>query len=211
MELKEAIEEAKASKDRKFTQSIDLVVSLKEFDVKRAERIEEFIRLPNGKSKKNKICAIVGPELKEQAEKNVDKVIISDDLPKWTKKRDIQKLAREFDFFVAQVTIMPDVAKVFGKYFGPLGKMPNPKAGAVVPVTANIAPLVEKLRDTVKITISKSPISQCSIGNEKMDTKDLLENASKVLKVLEDKLPSGKQNIGKVFIKTTMGASIRVK
>ena len=59
-----------------------------------------------------------------------------------------------------------------------------------------------QMRCEVNVSVSK---------DEKMGTKDLLENASQVLKTLENKLPSGKQNIGKVFIKTTMGESIRVK
>ncbi len=210
MDLQKAIEEAKKEKKRNFSQSVDLIVGLKDFDIKRAEKIEEFVRLPHEKGKKNKICAIVGPELKKQAEEYTDKVILSSDLSKWTDTREIKKLARNFDFFVAQATAMPQIAQIFGKYFGPLGKMPNPKAGCVVPPSVNLKPLTEKLRDTVKIIISKSPVVQCSIGNEKMSGKDLTENAGSVLRLLENKLPRGKQNIGKVFVKTTMGKVVVV-
>lgn len=210
--LQKAIEESKKnSKDRKFTQSIDLIISLKEFDIKREEKIEDFVRLPHKRSKVNKICAIVGPELKEQAEKNADKVILAENFPKWNKPRVTKKLADEYEFFIAQATIMPQIAQVFGKYFGPRGKMPNPKAGSVVAPNANLSPLVEKLKDTVKILISKTPVVQCSLGDEKMDTDKLSENAVAVIMALENKLPRGKHNIKKVFIKTTMGTAVRVE
>jgi len=187
-----------------------LVISLKEFDTKRTAKIEDFIQLPHSRGKVNKICAIVGPELKDQAEKNADKAILKEHFGKWTDKRKARKLAREFDFFIAQATIMPQIAQTFGKYFGPLGKMPNPQAGSVVQPTANLAPLVEKLKNTVHIVISKTPVVQCSIGNEKMDNKELVENATKVIDSLENKLPRGKQQIGNIYIKTTMGAPVQV-
>lgn len=210
MDITKAIEEAKkGSNDRKFTQTVDLVVSLKDFDTKRTAKIEDFVMLPHGKGKENKICALVGPELKDQAEKNADKAILTEHFGDWTNKRKAKKLTRQYDFFVAQATVMPQIAQTFGKYFGPLGKMPNPKSGSVVPPTANLTPLVEKLKKTVKITISKTPVVQCAIGNEKMDSKSLAENANKVLGALESKLPRGKQQIGKVFIKTTMGKPVR--
>lgn len=209
--LTQALEETKKnSKERKFSQSIDLIINLKEFDVKRQEKIEEFVRLPHGVSKTNKICAMIGAELKGQAG-NFDKVIYGDDFVKWTNKRETKKLARRFDFFVAQATMMPQIAQTFGRYFGPLGKMPNPKSGSVVPPSANLTPLVEKLKNTVRILISKTPVVQCSIGNEKMSAKELTENASAVLRALENKLPRGKANIGKIIVKTTMGKPVKVE
>ena len=57
----------------------------------------------------------------------------------------IKKLAGEYDFFVAQANIMPQVATVFGKVLGPRGKMPNPKAGCVVPPKSQLGPLKERL------------------------------------------------------------------
>jgi len=205
-----AIKEAKQAEKKKFTQSVDLVMSLKDFDLKK-DKLEEFIKLPNGRGKKAKICALVGAELKDQAEKLCDKIILDTDFSKWADKRKCKKLTREFDFFLAQANIMPQIAKIFGKYFGPLGKMPNPKAGQIVPPKANIASVITTLRDTIRIAITKSPVINCSIGNETFEDEKLAENVVFAIEQITNHLPMNKQNIGRTFVKLTMGKSVEVK
>lgn len=209
--LIKAVEEAKKnSKKRKFLQSIDLAVNLKDYDIKREGKIEEFVELPFGLGKELKICAFVGPELKEQAEKLCHKVIISDDFTKWTDTRKCKKLGRECDFFIAQANIMPAVAKTFGRFLGVLGKMPNPKVGQIVPPKANLEPLIKRLSKTVRLVASKSPVIHCIIGKEDMPNEQLVENILAILEKLKARLPKGEGNIASMVIKTTMGKPIKV-
>jgi len=207
-----AVQKAKAAKKKgKFTHSIDLIINLKELDITKEEgKIDELIELPHGRAKPAKICAFVGPELKESASKLCDVVIIADDFPKWTEARKCKKLARECDFFIAQANIMPAVAKTFGRFLGVLGKMPNPKAGQIVPPKANIEPLIKKLKNSIKITTKKAPVIHCGIGNEKMSDEEIANNINAVLERLKTRLPKGEHNIASIIIKTTMGAPIRI-
>jgi len=208
----EAVKKAKAAKKKgKFTQTIDLIINLKEIDVKKEnERVEELVALPNGRSKPAKICAFVGAELKEAAEKFCDKVILSDDFAKWGDKRKNKKLARECDYFIAQANVMPLVAKTFGRFLGVLGKMPNPKFGQIVPPKANLEPLVKRLKNSVRIVAKKSPVIHCGVGNEKMTDEELAENILAVLEAVKHKLPKGEHNIASVLVKTTMGAPVKI-
>ncbi|MBD3262837.1 50S ribosomal protein L1 [Candidatus Woesearchaeota archaeon] len=207
----EAVKQAKAAKKKgNFIQTIDLIANLKEIDVSKEDKIEEFVKLPKGRAKPAKVCAFIGPELKDQASEVCDEVILSDNFSKWSNKRKCKKLARNCDFFIAQANIMPQVAKTFGKYLGVLGKMPNPKAGQIVPPKTNLKPLVEKLKNSVRVTVKKAPVVFCGVGNEKMSDDDIAENAIKVLNRLKSKLPRKKHNIGSVLIKTTMGKPIKI-
>ena len=69
MELREAIKKAKEqATKRNFTQSFDLIVNLA-FSAKENVKMEELVTLPSKLSKPAKVYAIVGGELKSEAEK----------------------------------------------------------------------------------------------------------------------------------------------
>lgn len=206
----EAIKKSRSGEKRNFSQTVELVINLKELDIKKEEgKIEEFIELPAGRGKPAKVCALVGPELKNAAEKTCDSFVVSDDFDSLDKRK-IRKLARSNDFFIAQANIMPAIAKTFGRYFSPIGKMPSPKAGHVVPPKANIEPLVKMLKKTVKVAIKKAPVFQTIIGTDNMSDEELLQNAVAILDRLKGKLPKGEHNIKNVMIKMTMGSPIKV-
>jgi len=208
----EAVKKAKAAKKKgKFTQTIDIAVNLKELDIEKEEgKVNEILQLPHARAKPAKVCAFVGHELQDSAEKFCDVVILSDTFSKWTEKRKSKKLARQCDYFIAQANVMPAVAKTFGRYLGVLGKMPNPKAGQIVSPKANIEQLVKKLKNSIKLVIKKAPVIFCGVGNETMTDEQLADNISAVLERLHTKLPRGKHNIANVIVKTTMGAPVKI-
>ena len=210
-QILDAIKKTKEAEKRKFAQTIDLAINLKEIDVNKEEgKLEEYMPLPHGRAKPAKIGAFVGPELKEQATKFCDFFILSDDFGKWNDARKIRKLAREYDFFIAQANIMPDIAKAFGRYFGPVGKMPNPKAGLVVPPKANLELLTKNLKKTVKVMIKKAPVILCAVGSETMTDEQIADNILAVLERVKSKLPKAQHNISNIIIKTTMGKPQKV-
>ncbi|MEM2131177.1 MAG: 50S ribosomal protein L1 [Candidatus Woesearchaeota archaeon] len=207
--IKEAISKLKESPKRNFKQTIDLVINLKGLDLKKPEhQIELFLQMPKFKGKKSKICALVGPEMAESA-KSVDHYILLPDFDKLDKKT-IKKLAREYDFFVGQATIMPKIAAVFGRVLGPKGKMPNPKAGCVVPPNANLKAVYDKLQGTVKLSCKKAPLMQTIVGNEDSNEADLIENIKYIYNNVIHALPQAEHNIKSVFIKYTMGNPIKI-
>ena len=199
------------SNKRNFKQSFDLIINLKGLDVKKQEhQIDTFITLPNSRGKKVKVCALVGAELAEQAKTVCDEAIMSDNFEKYKDKKETKKLATSFDFFVAQANMMPKIATVFGRVFGPRGKMPNPKSGCIVPPNANLKPLYEKLQKTVRATTKSAPLIQCGIGSEDMKQEDIAENALTVYDNVLHALPNEKHNIKDIYIKLTMGKPVKV-
>ena len=199
------------SEKRNFRQSFDLIINIKGLDLKKPEhQIDTFINLPYPRGKRVKVCALIGPELEEQAKTVCDFVILSDNFEKYKSKGDIKKIANSFDYFIAQANIMPKVATVFGRVFGPRGKMPNPKSGCIVQPNANLKPLYEKLQQTIRATAKTAPLIQCAIGTEEMNTNDIAENALAVYKSLLQLLPKEKHNIKDMYIKLTMGNPVKV-
>ena len=117
------------SKKRNFSQSIDLIVNLKQLNIKNPEeKVDLFLQLPKPKSKKPKICALVDKELATKA-KIFDTVILKEDFPKYAKDKKLTKsLASSHDYFIAQANLMGDIATAFGKILGQKGKMPTSRS-----------------------------------------------------------------------------------
>ncbi|MBI4452749.1 50S ribosomal protein L1 [Candidatus Woesearchaeota archaeon] len=211
-ELQSALQKAKdISEKRKFKQSFDLIINLTGLDMKKPEHnVDAFVTLPHARGRKTKVCALVGAELLEQARQVCDFAILSDTFEKYKDKKEIKKLANSYDYFVAQANIMPKVATVFGRIFGPRGKMPNPKSGCVVPPNANLKPLYEKLQRTVRVMTKNSPLAQCGVGTEETSLNDIAENALAVYNAIVHLLPNEKHNIKDVYVKLTMGKPVKV-
>lgn len=209
----EALKKIKeSSKKRNFKQSVDLIFNFKGLNMKKPEhQLDLFVQLHKNKDKKSNVCALVGPELLEQAKKVCEKAINVDEFDVYAKdKKKCKKLAREFDFFIGQANTMPKIAAAFGRFLGPLGKMPSPKAGCIVPPNANLEPLYNKLQKTIKVSVKKDPIFQCSVGYEDKNEDELIDNIETVYNYIESHLPSEKRNIASVYMKITMGPAFKI-
>lgn len=206
----EAVKEAKEkSKKRNFTQTVELILSLKDIDMKSSEgKIQEIIELPYLSGKQNKICVIASGELALKAKgAKADLVIERTELEALAgKKRDLRRIANEYDFFIAEAPLMPLVGKILGPVLGPRGKMPIP-----VPPTVDIASLIAKHRKTVMVRMRNQPIIQCRVGIENMKEEEITENIQTVLRTIEGKLKKGIKNIKFAYIKTSMGTPVKMK
>jgi len=196
---------------RNFSQSVDLLINLKDLNLKvPEENLNIFMQLPHNKTKLGKIAAFVGKELLPQAKENCDFVIPFDKFEDFP-KRELKKIAKQVSFFIAQATVMPKVATSFGKLLGPSGKMPNPKAGCVVPHTIpTLKPVVDKLRKTIRIQTKNELAVKCSVGVDSMDDDKLAENILAVYNAIIQVTPKAENNIQTSYLKLTMSGVAEV-
>jgi len=210
----DTLEKAKKdSKKRNFKQSVDLLINLKGLDLKKPEHQKEFfITLHEGRGQKSKVCALVPDELEAKAKDVYDAVIKESDFERTSKDKALmRKLAKDHEYFVAIATIMPKIAMHFGKVLGPKGKMPNPKLGCVLPPTADMKPLYEKLQKTLRITIRASSHVLCKLGKEDDDVEKIYDNLMIIYNGVVSHLPNDKQNVKNVCLKLTMGHPIKIE
>ncbi len=211
--LREAIEQLKKEEKKKFKQSVDLIINFKGIDLKKPEHnLNYYQPLAKPRSNKIKICALVGPESYEDAKANCDMAILQEEFAKYQENPKLaKKLAGSYDYFIAQANIMAKLATVFGKAFGPRGKMPDPKAGAVFPPKASLKPIVERLQKTVRIRTKNEPCVKALVGTEDDSTDDMVSNIKVIYDSIIPHLPAEKQNIKSVLVKLTMGKPIKVE
>ena len=207
----QAVQLLKSSAEKKaFTQSIDIIINLKNIDLKKEDqKVNTFLTLPYPLGKQITTTALVGNELSTKAKAVCNHVILVDQF-KTLDKKAIKKLAESTDFFIAQATIMPQIAATFGKILGPRGLMPNPKAGCVLPPTGEVKPIVDRLQKTVKLETKNEPVVKTAVGVELSKEEELVENAFFIYNTILHALPQEKNNIKSVLLKLTMGKPIVV-
>ncbi len=195
-ELIKALQELRKSDERKFNQTVDLIINLQKFDAKK-QNISLFLSIPF-RIKNKKIAGFF-----ETKSKDIE-TITPAEFKKYSDKKDLKKLEKQFDFFMAQSSLMPKVATSFGRALGPTGKMPSPQLGILMdPDEKSINALKEKINSSVKIKIKESSI-KLAIGKQSMKDDEVAENILAVYASLLKILPRGKENIKNIEVKFTM-------
>jgi large subunit ribosomal protein L1 len=216
MEKQHAIDVLKQAKEagqgRKFTQSVDMIINLKDLDFKKPEnQVDFYITLHHTNGRKVRVCALCGPELRDEAKAHCDTMINVEDFAEYQKdKKKLKKLADDHEYFIAQANIMAQVATAFGRVLGPRGKMPNPKAGCVVPPKAALKPIVERLQKTVRVTAKKDPVIHLLVGKEDMQDEVLGDNISFIFTQVRTHLPQEANNIKNAVLKLSMGKPVKL-
>ena len=204
-----AIDEAKnKAKKRRFTQSVDLILKFRDLDLKKPEnRINIAIPLPNPIPNKScKVCVIAsGAMILKARDAGADAVLTKEDIEKLSgNKKEVRKLAKTYDFFVATPDLMVLIGRVMGPILGPRGKMPE-----VVPPTADVKPVIEKLRRSVRVRVRDQPQAMTRVGSEVMESKLIAENVVAIIDELLKKLKP--EQIEKAKVKLTMGPPVEIE
>lgn len=195
---------------RNFDQSIDLIINLKDLDFKKPDhQVDIFVTLHHTRGKPIRVGALVGPELADQAEQECNVTVKAADFKSYDPKK-VKALAKQNDMFIAQANVMKDVAGAFGRVLGPRNKMPNPKAGAVVPPGANLKALVERLQKVVRVSAKKSPVIHVMVGKEKQNDAEVVDNILTIYNQVVHALPQEKNNVKEIFLKMTMSKPVKL-
>lgn len=208
-QLVEIIKKGKESKERKFPESVEAIVTFREVDPKKNDlNINETVYLPHPGSHKATICFVGSGDLLLRAKNaGVDGVLEPSQLENYAgNKHDARKLAQQYDFFLAETSLMPRIGKILGQFLGPRGKIPMP-----VPPNAPIEALINRTRTAVRVRSRASLGVGAKVGDRKLSDNDIADNVQAVVQAVERKLPNGEQNIRSIIIKTSMGKPAKAK
>mgnify|MGYP004000726629 FL=1 len=195
MEIKEALAKLREEKKRKFDQTVDVIVNLRNFDV-RKEALNTFVEIPNARERK--IAAFVTKRLP-----GVD-TITEEDFTKYSELKDVKKLAKKYDAFIAVAPMMGKIATKFGRVFGPMNRMPSPQAGIIPQESPEaVEKMIARMGNVIRVK-NKEMAIKLPVAKESMDDDKIEQNITAVIRGLEAKLPRGKDNIKEVLVKFTM-------
>ncbi len=186
------------SEKRNFNQTFDLIINLKNMDAKK-QMIKTEVILPHDKGKEIKVGII-----SDDAEG--DNVITSKEMEAIAKKpSEAKKLVKEFNYFIASAPLMVNVGKSLGRYLAPAGKMPKP-----IPPKADPAPFIAAVSKSIILKNNKQLKLQCSVGTQKSEDTQVIENVRAVVNTVEKTLPKGVQNIKNILLKLTMSRPVNI-
>ncbi len=201
MKTQEAIKQLRSQEKRKFIQSLDVVINLQKIDP-RKESINTFVALPNPPAKK--ICAFLTKK------SPLADTIVKEEFELYKDNKQIKRLAKRYDVFIAAAPLMGAVATKFGRVLGPVGKMPTPQGGVIMQENdANIKAMIEKMSKSTRLRIKEKSI-KLSVGKEDMSDKQLEENIEAVMRDVLNVLPNKRDNIKDIQLKWTMSSPVEL-
>lgn len=204
-------------KVRKFDETIDLIINLKDLNLNDPkQRIDKEIVLPNNiiTGDKPKVCVIASDEILLEARNLGLEAIDNDGLIQLNneEKKTKKKFVKKYDFFIVEDKMMPSVARYLARFLGPLGKMPKPfpSGYGIISSPDDLKIAIERYLKIIRIQLKKQLLIQVKIGKKSMEKDRVFENLKTVVDYVADQMPHRYNNIKSMFLKTTMGHPIKI-
>jgi len=193
-------------KVRKFTESIELQITLKNYDPQRDKRFSGTFRLPVIPKISSSVCIIGNQKHCEKAEQiGVDKMNV-EDLKKFNKnKKLIKKFAKKYDNFLASASLIKQIPRILGPGLTKAGKFP-----AVLDENDNVQEKIDATKATIKFQMKKVMCMSLAVANITMNTPEIALNIQLAVNFLVSLLKKNWQNIKVLYIKSTMGPPFQI-
>jgi large subunit ribosomal protein L10Ae len=195
-------------KQRKFTETIELQIGLKDYDPQKDKRFVGSVRLPNNPRPNLKICIIADEKHKDEVAKfsiDVD-VVDLEYLKKFNKEKKLIKgWAKKYSLLIASDTVLKKVPVVVGPILNRIQMFPQ-----VVTHNEPLLGKVEDIRSSVKWQLKKVTCLAAAVGSATMSDDELRVNVMMSLNFLVSLLKKGWHNCKSVHIKSTMSKSIKL-
>lgn len=198
--------EEKTGKKRNFTETVEVQVSLKNYDPQRDKRFSGTFRLPTVPRPNLKCCMLGNAAHCEQADRiGVDHMSV-EDLKKLNKnKKLVKKLAKRYDFFLASDNMIKQIPRLLGPGLTKAGKFPT-----LLSSGDDMQEKINEVKSTIKFQMKKVMCLNVAVGNVDMDKQQIIVNTQLAANFLASLLKKQWQNIGQMYIKSTMGPSIQI-
>uniref|UniRef100_A0A0E0LXX7 GST N-terminal domain-containing protein n=1 Tax=Oryza punctata TaxID=4537 RepID=A0A0E0LXX7_ORYPU len=201
--LKEAISQVVADskeKNRKFTETVELQIGLKNYDPQKDKRFSGSVKLPHIPRPKMKVCMLGDAQHVEEAEKIGLDYMDVEALKKMNKnKKLVKKLAKKYHAFLASEAIIKQIPRLLGP-----GKFPT-----LVTHQESLESKVNETKATVKFQLKKVLCMGVAVGNLSMEEKQIQQNIQMSVNFLVSLLKKNWQNVRCLYIKSTMGKPYR--
>merc|ERR1712159_381145 len=207
--VKDCIKQVKAGsteKPRKFLETIELQITLKNYDPQKDKRFSGTVKLPHIPRPKQQICVIGDAAHNDEAESKGVPHMSADDLKKLNKdKKLVKKLAKKYDAFLASESLIKQIPRLLGPGLNKAGKFPT-----MLTHQDDMVGKVNDIKATVKFQMKKVLCLNVAVGNVSMTEDQIVQNLNLSINFLVSLLKKNWQNVKSLYIKSTMGTPQRL-
>jgi large subunit ribosomal protein L10Ae len=193
-------------KKRNFVETVEAQITLKNYDPVRDKRFSGTFRLPTVPRPNLKCCVLGNAAHCEQADRiGVDHMSV-EDLKKLNKnKKMVKKLAKRYDFFLASDNMIKQIPRLLGPGLTKAGKFPT-----LLAATDDMQGKIDELKATIKFQMKKVMCLNVAVGNVLMERAEIFTNTQLAANFLASLLKKQWQNIGQIYVKSTMGPPVQI-
>ena len=193
-------------KPRKFVETIELQIGLKDYDTQRDKRFAGTVKLPHVPRMRLKVCVLGDAVHCEQAQNLGMPFRSVDDLKKLNKnKKLVKKLALQYDAFLASQVLIPQIPRLLGPGLNKAGKFPT-----LVTHNDSLEAKVLDLKKQVKFQLKKVLCLGVAVANVEMSPDECRQNIVMSINFLVSLLKKNWNNVKTLHIKSTMGKCYRI-
>merc|ERR1712012_40846 len=204
--VRECLTYSKETKQRKFVETIDLQIGLKNYDPQKDKRFSGTVKLRHVPRPKFSVCIFGDQQHCDEAKAKGLPHMSADDLKKLNKdKKLVKKLAKKYDAFLASESLIKQIPRLLGPGLNKAGKFPT-----MLTHSDDMEGKVNDIRSTVKFQMKKVLCLAVAVGNVDMSDDQLVSNLNLSINFLVSLLKKNWQNVKSLYIKSTMGKPQRV-
>jgi large subunit ribosomal protein L1 len=206
--IKKAVSTLKGMKRAKFDETVEIHMWLGIDTTQSDQLVRGSVSLPHGIGKSVRVVVFCQGDKVAQAKEAGADYAGGQDL--------VDKIQKEnwLDFDVALATQdMMGMASRLGKVLGPRGLMPTPKAGTVIPVSADLGAAVKEFKaGKVEYRADKGGNVHAGVGKMSFDENKLVENVTTFVEQVRNAKPSGVKGnyIKSITLSATMSPGVPV-
>jgi large subunit ribosomal protein L10Ae len=197
-------------KDRKFVETVDLQIGLKDYDPNKDKRFAGSVRLPFVPRPRLKVCVIADAAHIDKCKAANIEFIDAETLkkkidPADKKGKELKKWAKKFKLLFISESLVRQLPKLGGPFLTKWGKFPT-----VIQTTDDIKTKIEEGLQTVKFQLKKVLCLGVAVANVSMSEEQIRQNLNMSINYLISLLKKGWNNIKSLYIRTTMGHPVKL-
>jgi large subunit ribosomal protein L10Ae len=197
-------------KPRKFVETVDLQIGLKDYDPNKDKRFAGTVRLPYIPRPKLKVCIIADAAHMDKCKELGIDCIDADNLKKSIDPADkkgklLKKFSRKYKLFFISESLVRQLPKLGGPFLTRWGKFPT-----VVQSNDDIRAKIDEGLSTIKFQLKKVLCLGVAVAHCGLQEEQIRQNLNMSINYLVSLLKKGWNNIKSLYVRSTMGKPVKL-